>query len=211
MRLTKYGHSCLLIEDQGGRLVVDPGAFSRRAEGCVGIDAILVTHEHPDHLDAEIVRTLVRRNPAAAIYCDFRSNDRFQAMGMSATAVRHGDEFLCGRMTVQVRGQHHAKIHPTLPALPNVGYLVSGKMFVPGDALTTPDSPTEILAVPVAGPWLKLEEAMDYVHEVRPRIVVPVHEAPLADPTRHYELVARHASLCGSVFLNLDNGKSVDV
>jgi L-ascorbate metabolism protein UlaG (beta-lactamase superfamily) len=82
---------------------------------------------------------------------------------------------------VDVVGEKHAVIHPDVPQAANVGYLVDGAVLHPGDALTVPDGEIELLLLPVAGPWLKVAEAIDYVRSVRARRAVPIHDAILTD------------------------------
>jgi L-ascorbate metabolism protein UlaG (beta-lactamase superfamily) len=70
----------------------------------------------------------------------------------------------------------HAVIHPDLPNVPNVGYMLSDKFFFAGDAFTVPDKPVKVLAVPVGAAWMKMSEAVDWLRVVRPEMAVPVHD-----------------------------------
>jgi hypothetical protein len=102
--------------------------------------------------------------------------------------VGHGDTFTAAGFDVQVHGELHAVIHPEIPRITNVGYLVkggdSGTVFHPGDAFTVPDHPVETLMLPVHAPWSKLSEVIDYVREVKPRRAYDVHDALLTDLAR---------------------------
>ena len=49
MRLTKYTHACVRLERDGSVLVIDPGIWSE-PHALLGTHAVLVTHEHCDHL-----------------------------------------------------------------------------------------------------------------------------------------------------------------
>ena len=59
MRLTKLGHSCVRLDKDGATVVIDPGTFTEAEAALAGVAAVLVTHEHPDHLDAEDRKSVV--------------------------------------------------------------------------------------------------------------------------------------------------------
>src|SRR5277367_2154578 len=66
VRITHYGHACVLAElPDRTRVLFDPGTYSAGFEDLAGLDAVLVTHEHPDHFDAERLPRLVEANPDA--------------------------------------------------------------------------------------------------------------------------------------------------
>jgi L-ascorbate metabolism protein UlaG (beta-lactamase superfamily) len=183
MRLTRYRHSCLLVEDGDARLLLDPGVFSRGFEDLRGLTAVLVTHQHPDHLDVERLSTLLTANPDARLHCDQGSVEQLGAL--PHTVVRDGDRLDLGT-AVRVVGSQHAVIHPDIPRIPNVGYLVAERFFTPGDALTVPEADVEVLGLPTAAPWLKLSEAVGLLRAVAPRLAFPVHDAVLAEPQIWY-------------------------
>ena len=181
MRITRYGHSCLLVEQDDARVLLDPGVFSSGFEQLRGLTAVLVTHAHPDHLDVGRLRTLLTDNPDARLHVDEGSAG--QLGDLSPTVVRHGDVLDPG-VRVEVHGSTHAVIHDDIPRIPNVGYLVGGRFFTPGDALTVPDADVEVLGLPTAAPWLKLTEAVGLLRAVAPRLAFPVHDAVLTPPGR---------------------------
>ncbi len=183
MRVTRFGHSCLLVEAGDARLLLDPGIFSVGFEGLTGLTAVLVTHQHPDHLDLDRLRPLLAANPDAGLHCD--EGSAAQLGDLPHAVVRDGDRLDLGA-TVDVLGAQHAVIHPDLPRIPNVGYLVAERLFTPGDALTVPEADVELLGLPTAAPWLKLSEAVDLLRAVRPRRAFPVHDAVLAQPQIWY-------------------------
>ena len=129
MRLTKYGHSCLLVEEGPARLLLDPGTLSGGFEELEGLTAVLVTHQHADHLDLQRLRTLLDRNPGARVLCDEGSAEQLAAAGAVVEVVHDGEELDVGGVAVRVSGRDHAVIHPDIPVVPNVGYLVGGRLF----------------------------------------------------------------------------------
>lgn len=190
MRITRYGHSCLLVEDGDARLLLDPGNFSSGFASLRGLTAVLVTHQHPDHLDVARLRPLLEANPDARLHCDEGSVEALE--GLPHVVVRAGDR-LDLATTVDVLGSQHAVIHPDLPRIPNVGYLIGGRFFTPGDALTVPDADVEILGLPTAAPWLKASEAVELLRAVQPPLAFPVHDGTLSAPEIWYGLYTRLA------------------
>lgn len=175
VRLRKLGHCCLLLEEAGSRLLVDPGCFSAGFEGLTGLDGVLITHIHEDHLDAGRMGALLERNPDARVVCDEASAGPLAERGVTAQVVHAGDQLDLG-VPIAVYGREHAVIHPDLPSVPNVGYLVANRFFYAGDAFTVPGIPVEVLAVPVGAPWMRMSEAVDWLRTLRPRVAVPVHD-----------------------------------
>jgi L-ascorbate metabolism protein UlaG (beta-lactamase superfamily) len=213
MRLTKFGHSCLLVEEQEVRMLLDPGTLSDGFEELQGLTAILYTHQHADHLDPERVRALLDRNPGVWVVGDEGSADQLHDAGAEVEVVHDGAELDIGGVPVHVFGRDHAVIHPDIPVIPNVGYLIGGRLFHPGDAFTLPGEPVEVLAVPAAAPWLKVSEAIDYLRELHPAVAVPVHEKVLSaiGTTLHHRQLEQLGGSEGTTLRVLDDGKPVDL
>jgi L-ascorbate metabolism protein UlaG (beta-lactamase superfamily) len=184
LTLTKKTHSCIRLEKDGRTLVIDPGGFSEQ-DAAVGADAMLVTHEHLDHFNEERLRAGMEANPAAEIWTLRSVADQLSAAFPGRVhIVGHGDTFSAAGFDVQVHGELHAVIHPDIPRITNIGFLVDGSVFHPGDALTVPDRPVDTLMLPVMAPWNKISEVIDYVREVKPRRAIDVHDALLTDLAR---------------------------
>jgi L-ascorbate metabolism protein UlaG (beta-lactamase superfamily) len=183
MELTHFGHSCLLANFRAipvrTAVLFDPGTFSHGFEGITGLSAILITHQHPDHADTERLPALVEANPQAAFYADPQTAEQ---LGSPWKAVHVGDEFSVGHLTVRGVGGRHAVIHPEIPVIDNISYLIgdgshAARLMHPGDALFTPGEPVDVLATPAAAPWMKISEAVDYLRAVAPSRAVPIHQA----------------------------------
>ena len=213
MRLTKLGHSCLLVEEGGARLLLDPGTLSGGFEELEGLSAVLFTHQHADHLDQARLRGLLDRNPRARVISDQGSAEPLGKAGVEVEAVADGQELDVGGVGIRVAGRDHAVIHPDIPVVPNVGYLIGGRLFHPGDAFTEPGQPVEVLAVPAAAPWLKLSEPIDYLRAVRPKVAVPVHDQVLSDAGRsiHYRQLEQLGGKGGTALRNLDDGAPAEL
>ncbi|GAA2446461.1 MBL fold metallo-hydrolase [Streptomyces lavendulocolor] len=185
MRLTKMSHACVRLEKDGRTLVIDPGGFSEQ-DAALGADAVLVTHEHPDHFDEGRLRAALEAAPGAEIWTLRSVAERLSAAfpGRVRT-VGHGDTFTAAGFDVEVHGELHAVIHPDIPRITNIGFLVDdGAVFHPGDALTVPGRPVDTLLLPVMAPWNKISEVIDYVREVEPRRAIDIHDALLTDLAR---------------------------
>ncbi|MDT3400523.1 MBL fold metallo-hydrolase [Streptomyces sp. B1866] len=214
MKLTKQGHSCVRLEKDGRRLVIDPGAFSEE-DAAGGADAILVTHEHIDHFDEGRLRAALDANPEAGLWTLASVAGQLSAAYPGRVhTVGEGDAFQAAGFDVEVHGQLHAVIHPDIPRITNVGYVVDGAVFHPGDALTVPGRPVETLLLPVHAPWNKFSEIVDYVREVGPRRAYTIHDGLLCD-TGHMvynrQLGPAGPGIGGAEHVRLAPGESVPV
>ncbi|MFF4763554.1 MBL fold metallo-hydrolase [Streptomyces sp. NPDC001292] len=211
MRLTKKSHACVRLEKDGQTLVIDPGGFSEQ-DAASGADVILVTHEHADHFDEGRLRAALESRPGTEIWTLKSVAEQIAAAFPGRVhTVGHGDTFTAAGFDVQVHGELHAVIHPDIPRITNVGYLVDGgRVFHPGDALTVPGVPVETLMLPVMAPWNKISEVIDYVREVGPRRAYDIHDALLTDLARPiYD--RQIGALGGAEHLRLTPGASAEV
>lgn len=183
MQITHFGHSCVLLSTGSARLLFDPGTYSTGFEPVTGLDAILITHQHPDHLDGQRLPALVKANPDAALVSDEDSAPELEKLGLTPTlVVTPGDTLTIGSTSITVVGGRHATIHQDLPTPTNAGYVVDhGAFYHPGDALFVPEQRIDVLGLPMAAPWLKTGEMIDFLRAVGPRVAVPIHEALLSE------------------------------
>ena len=183
MRVTKFTHSCLRL-DGGGVLVVDPGAFSERS-ALTGADAVLITHEHFDHLDVDGLADALARRPSTRVYAHPDVLPKLTAFTDVVTAVEPGTVFEAAGFTIRAYGGQHAIIHEDIPRIANLGYLISDgaqSVYTPGDSFTVPDENVDTLFVPLNAPWMKLSEAVDFVRAVKPGRAYALHDS-LLTPT----------------------------
>jgi|SRR5690554_1801036 len=178
MRITKREHACLVVEDQGEQLVIDPGSFTAPLEGLDSLVAVVVTHEHPDHWTPEHLERLRSMRADVPIYGP--AGVAAAAESFDVQVVADGDEVTVGNFTLSFHGKEHAVIHRSLPIVDNVGVFVNDTLYYGGDSYTVPPKPVGVLAAPAGAPWLKIGEAMDYLAEVAPEHAFPTHQAPLS-------------------------------
>jgi L-ascorbate metabolism protein UlaG (beta-lactamase superfamily) len=209
MRLTKYGHSCVRIERDGAVLVIDPGEFSGR-EPLDGADAVLVTHEHPDHVDVDAVAEACEKNPSLRVYAHPATASTLDRLGAAVTTVESGDAFEAAGFQVSAWGGLHAVNHPDIPRVANLGYLVEGEVYHPGDSFDPPfGAEVGTLFVPISAPWLKLAEAIEFARAVRPRRAYGLHDGILND--RGLKIVNTHLGrLSGTDYAWLQPGTTIN-
>jgi L-ascorbate metabolism protein UlaG (beta-lactamase superfamily) len=187
VRIASHGHACVVVETAAARLLVDPGTFSPGFEELDDLDGVLVTHGHGDHLDVRRLSGLLARIGPVPVLCDADSVGTLREAGIAAEVVVDGDVVDLGA-EVRVFGERHEPVHHLLDTVANVGFVVDGRFAHPGDALVPPPVPVEALAVPAAGPWLSVAQAIDYLRVVAPPVALPIHLAGLTRPESH----ARH-------------------
>ncbi|GAA3692465.1 MBL fold metallo-hydrolase [Zhihengliuella alba] len=203
MELTRFEHSCVRLERDGHALVIDPGTFADAAGALASgpVDAVLVTHEHPDHLDHDVVVPWLAEHPEvpfhapAGVVRDLRSRlpDR-----SGLHPVEAGERFDVAGFEVRAVGGQHAVIHPLIPYVANLGYVVDGSVYHPGDAFTVPPDRIDTLLVPLHAPWSRSADVIDFLIAVRPRRAVPIHDGLLNERGRG--LVLEHAARLSSPF-----------
>lgn len=181
MRIIHFGHSCVLLETGSARLLIDPGTFATGFEVARELDGVLITHQHPDHLDPAKLPVVLAANPKAALVVDEGSAGVVRDLGLTATVLRPGERTRVGGVAVQVAGGEHAVIHPDIPIIQNNGYVIDdGAFYHPGDSLAVPEQAIDVLGIPAAAPWLRSGDGIAFLRAVAPRVAVPIHDAVLS-------------------------------
>ncbi len=210
MRVTKFSHSCVRVARDGAVLVIDPGGFSERA-ALNDVDAILITHEHADHLDVDKLADALDKRPEAKVYTHAEVAAKLGALNGVVRTVTAGEPFSAAGFQVQAYGGWHAVIHPDIPVVPNLGFVIEGRIYHPGDSFDLPmDADIETLFVPVSAPWLKASEAIDFVRSVAPRRAYALHDS-LANDNGLGLLDRLLGQYSGTEYSRLVPGETVDV
>lgn len=182
MNIRKYQHACFTVEKDGQSLVIDPGNFTRDFIVPANVIGVVITHEHGDHLDPDLLAAIYDKNPdvimagPAPAIAKIKSGTTFCA--------KPGDSLSIGAFRLAFFGGGHALIHQSMPLIENVGVMIDGLVYYPGDSLDVPKQPVDTLALPAAAPWMKIGEALDYLVAVRPRLAFPTHDAILSEEGR---------------------------
>jgi len=186
MKVTKFGHCCMLIEDKNVRILTDPGTFSTEQDNVENIDVVLITHEHQDHFHIESLKNILANNQNAKIITNKTVGKLLDKEHIKYEIVEHNQHTKIRDVLIEGFGVKHAVMHSSFPQSDNTGYFIGNRLFYPGDALTNPGKHVDILAWPVAGPWIKIGEALDYALELKPRVCFPVHDAVLVEGMRQF-------------------------
>ena len=153
MQITKFGHCCLLIEEKNLRLLTDPGNYNATPH-THDIDVVLVTHEHQDHLHVDSLREILVENPGATVYTHAGVGKILEDSAIPYVLINDGDEIEVKGVSIASFGTEHACICHGLPNVQNTGFYIAHKLFYPGDSFHNPHKEIEVLALPVAGPWM---------------------------------------------------------
>ena len=192
MRLTHLGHACLLVETGGQRLLVDPGVFSQGIVDVTGLNVILVTHQHADHVDLQRLPAILEANPQARLYAEPQAAAVMAEAGIGSEHTVAGEELSFGRVLVMPVGKKHALINEALPRIGNLGVVIRAEgeptLFHPGDAYDAAPGQVDILAVPLNAPWTASCDTVAFAQRIAPKVSIPIHDALLNDIGRQLYL-----------------------
>lgn len=209
MKITKFGHSCLLVEEGEAKILIDPGVWSAVPE-LKNLDAILITHEHGDHFDVALIKKILASNIETPIYTNEGVAAKLKAEGIDSKILRKGEQVVIKGISVVAFGEKHEVVYKTIPVCQNVGFMVGGRLFHPGDSYELPQEPVAILALPVAAPWTDAARMLDYGLAVKPKNVFPIHDGFLKEQNPFYPHAKRELEGIGSKWLVLEIGKPME-
>jgi len=192
MRITSFGHACLLVETADQRILIDPGTFSPGFQDLTELDAVLVTHQHADHLDVDRLPALLDANPEARLLVEPQAAEQLVAADLAAQHLVAGEPTHVGAVEVTAVGQRHALINEFIPRIDNLGVVLRSEgeptFFHPGDAYDAEPGEVDVLALPLSAPWAASRDTLAFVRRIAPRVAVPVHDALLSPVGRQLYL-----------------------
>jgi L-ascorbate metabolism protein UlaG (beta-lactamase superfamily) len=138
MEITKFGHCCMLIREGAVSILIDPGMLTTQQDHETNIDLVLLTHEHPDHLDIQSLKRILGNNPGAKIITNRSVGPLLQKENIVFDLLEHGQKTMIKNISIEGFGERHALMHSSLEPIQNTGYLIADRFFYPGDAFTIP-------------------------------------------------------------------------
>ncbi len=212
MKLTKYTHSCLVLEEQGKKLIIDPGEFTPEFGDAENVAAVVVTHIHPDHFSAGKLEEIFARNPDATLFTTEEVKQQFGKP--NAVTPKIGGRITIGPFGLEFFGGRHAEIHSLKPVAQNISVLINDTLYYPGDSLAAPERPVNILAMPAVAPWLKMSEAIEFLQTVKPEaFFFRTHDALLSDDGKlvYDTWFKTAAEAFGLAYKPLEPGQSIEL
>ena len=182
MRITKYIHSCLVIEKGADKLLFDPGHFSF-VEGQVkpndftDIAGILLTHCHPDHIDDDALEEIIDKNPHAVILANSEIVRALAKKEIEAEIFETGKRTINSFVIEAFDAPHEAILADSVPQ--NTAYLIDETILHPGDSLSKSLyslKNTKILCLPLMAPWETEMQTFEFAKQLAPESVIPIHD-----------------------------------
>ncbi len=178
MKITKFEHACFVVEQDGKSLIVDPGGYTTDLVIPDNVVAVVITHNHTDHYNDDHLRQIASKNPDAVIVGLAEVTSQFGDLKTQPVVANEGIKI--GEFELEFFGGQHAVIIDGIPVIGNLGVMINSRLYYPGDSFSVPDKPVEILALPVAAPWMKFSESIEFLRSVKPKLAFPTHDAILS-------------------------------
>ena len=211
MKITKLGHCCLVLESDGIKILTDPGSFTvEQTKTVEGINTILITHEHQDHFHVESIEAVLEHNPNATVVSNSAVAKLLTEKNISCTIIGDTESKEINGMLIEGFGKEHAPIYGAMGMVENTGYMVGNKFYFPGDSFYDPKKPIDVLALPTAGPWMKISEAIDFAKQVKPRTAFSVHDGMIVPEFRGFvsSIMQNFLKADGIEFIAMNEGES---
>lgn len=208
MKIKKLGHCCLVVEVNGKKVMTDPGTYTKDTHSKeLGINLILITHEHFDHLHIDSLKEVLRNNPKAIVVTNSGVGKLLDEADIKYQKLEDKQIGEFAGVDIEGHGNEHAEIFEYYSRVQNTGYFIGKKLFYPGDAFINPNKPVEILALPVVAPWLLLKQSILYAKDLKPRICFPMHDWNIKLPGIFHKLPSMFLPKFGIEFKVLEENK----
>ncbi len=208
MKITKLGHCCLVLEINGIKIVTDPGSFTETQNELEGINVILITHEHQDHFHIESVKAMLAKNPSATVITNAAVGALLEKEGITSTRVGDDEQAEVAGIKIEGFGKDHAPIYETMGLVENTAYLVNGEFYLPGDNFHNPERSVRVLAIPVAGPWMKMSDAINFAKTIKAPTAFGVHDGMIMPFFRGFVGKAIEMFVPGTQYTSIADGET---
>ena len=208
MKITKHIHSCLLVEEAGKRILIDPGNYTFD-EGALdlgkigNLDLILITHEHLDHAYPPLIKKVLERFPDVKILANLSTQNFLMKEGINAFTDNFEGIALADAPHELLLGGRTAE---------NSLLTILGKLTHPGDSLQFNKS-LDILALPIQAPWGSAVASIEKAAILRPKIVIPIHDWHWKDQARKkmYDMAKNYLAEKEIELRGLEAGEELEI
>ena len=203
MKITKFEHACFIVEQNGQSLIVDPGQYTTDLVVPDNVAAVVITHNHADHYKEDYLQQIATKNPDAIVVGLREVVSQFSDLKTQTVIANEGIRF--GEFELEFFGGQHAVIMSDIPAIGNIGVMINNRLYYPGDSFAVPDKPVEVLALPIAAPWMKFSESIEFLRAVKPKITFPTHDAILSETGKSLvdSMIPNFAEKAGTTYKRL--------
>jgi L-ascorbate metabolism protein UlaG (beta-lactamase superfamily) len=210
MKITKFEHSCVLVEDGQFSFLIDPGIQAWNfgdieLDSLPNLDAVIVTHKHGDHLAKPFVEALVNKYPDTQWIAASDAHEALRAYGVTKITNESVDGF-------RVAEIDHAEVEPFGNNCKNLKVDYLDKLSIVGDTLDISES-KDILLLPVQAPWGTTVMALDKALQLAPKYIIPVHDWMWNKQWKDnvYSRFADSLASKNTKFIEIENNKPVDI
>ncbi|HEX8182071.1 MAG TPA: MBL fold metallo-hydrolase [Candidatus Saccharimonadales bacterium] len=181
MKITKFVHSCLLVEmpaPVNRTALFDPGVMSEAAldvDALEFLDNIIITHSHVDHMSLPLLQKLRAKFPSAQITAPPEARMLLAEQGIeSVSEETPGIAFFASP---------HADVSPLFPTPQQAGVHYLDTLTNPGDGYDFSETKA-ILALPITAPWGATTDAVRTALKLKPQYIIPIHDWHWSDDAR---------------------------
>ena len=164
----------MLLEKDNHKIVIDPGMHfleTHQIEELNGVEAVLYTHQHPDHYEPKIAAALLAHGVVV-----FANASTAALIGADkVTTVQNGDAFVAAGFSVVAHELPHCLLPDGSEGPQNTGYVIDGVFFDPGDGKDIDDVTVDAMALPITGPDISMLDAFNFAEKLQVKVAIPVH------------------------------------